>query len=182
MNMINKNEFAKALKLLNHEYFLILYGLKEKLDNLGIGTFSEIGRFVSDQKDNCRLYLTYYFTYPNCSIEYKFVICVNREEPKETLFFLGFSRKDNKILDGTDKQNCEDILTEINKNLHTNYGSSNGNITLSLNLLFEDDLKNFIKEAFNNRVLNLGKLSKVDDDSKEDFITLTKAKNIIKNL
>ncbi len=180
--MINKNEFAKALKLLNHEYFLILYGLKEKLDNLGIGSLSEIGRFVSDQKDNCRLYLAYYFTYPNCSTEYKFVICVNREEAKENLFFLNINRKDNKELDDKDKRNCLNVINKVNLGLQKNYGFSNENITFSLNPLFEDDLKNFIKEAFNNRVLNLGKLSKVDDDCKEDFITLTKAKNIIKNL
>ncbi|WP_290733770.1 MULTISPECIES: hypothetical protein [unclassified Fibrobacter] len=180
-------EFAKALKLVNHEHFPILYGLKEKLDNLAKGTFSEIGTFALEKKDKRRLYLAYYFTYPKdktenfkCTIEYKFVISVNREEPKGILFFLGFRRKDNKEIDDVDKQNCADILTQINSKLHTNYGFSNGGHTLYLNPLFEENLNFFIKEAFNNSILNLGIMGHFADESNGEYITLRQAEVNIK--
>lgn len=168
-------EFAKALKLLNHEYLLTLNSLKNELN---IKYDSEIGMSTSGCKDDYRLYLVYYFTCPNSSIEYKFVICVNKEDQKGNLFHLGFSRKDNKKLDFSDEQNCRAIIGVINRSLPVGYEISKNGRTIYLSPLSKDKLKNFLNNAFSS--CSLGKLPNFKDDSSKDFITLTKAEKIIR--
>lgn len=173
--MSDITEFAKTLRIFNHEHLFTLSSLRDKL---GIDAFSEIGGFILNYKDNCRLYLAYYFEYGKN--EYKFDICVNREEPKETFFHLGLKRKDNKKLNPLDVQNCKDILDNVNKSLKTNYGFSNEGKTLYLSPLSEDNLKNFINEAFKS--CGLGKMKKIKDERSKDYITLSKAVEIFKKM
>lgn len=175
MNMSDITEFAKASKLLNHEHLITLSRLKDELE---INYDSEIGMFVMDYKDNCRLYLSYYFEYKGN--EYKFDICVNREDPREKFFQLGFKRKDNRNLSSSDVDNYKDILKTINKGLKTSYGFGNEGKILYSSPLSENNLKSFINEAFKS--CGLGRLKKFKDESSKDYITLTKAVEIFKKM
>ena len=167
-------ELAMAFTLLRHEHLLTLCNLRDKLK---IAYDSEIGAFALDSKDNRRLYLAYYFEYGEN--EYKFDICVSREEPKGTFFNLGFKRKDNHKIEPSDIGNCIKILEKINTNFKTNYGFSNEGKTLYLNPLSEEKIKGFLAYAFNS--CGLKKILKFKSDCKNGFFTLTKAKEIIKN-
>ncbi|OWV19219.1 hypothetical protein [Fibrobacter sp. UWB3] len=165
-------ELAMAYILLCHEHLLTLCNLRDKLE---IACDSEIGTFVSDCKDNRRLYLAYYFEYGEN--EYKFDICVSREEPRGTFFNLGFKRKDNHKIDcPTDTKNCQAILNAVNVKFGTNYGFSNEGKTLYLSSLSEENLKKFLEFAFSS--CGLKKLSRYKSDCKNGFFTFTRAKEI----
>lgn len=164
-------ELAKALMLLNHEHLFILSNLR---DELNIDYHSEIGMFISEYKDNRRLYLAYYFKYQGT--EYKFVICVNRESPEGNFFLLGLCRKDNKKIQKSDIQNCRTIRNAIN----TDYGFSKAGETLFFCPLSKDDLKGFLTKIFFINRCGLRKLTNFKDESSKDYITLTRAMDIVR--
>lgn len=164
--MSKETELAKALMLLNHEHLFILSNLR---DELNIDYHSEIGMFISEYKDNRRLYLAYYFKYQGT--EYKFVICVNRESPEGNFFLLGLCRKDNKKIEAFDIQNCRAILNAVN----TDYGFSKEGKTLFFCPLSKDDLKVFLKAVFISNPCSLSKLTTFKDECSEDYITLKSA-------
>lgn len=177
--MSNDIELAAAFSLLSHEHLWTLCNLRTKLglkDNSNTELDSEIGMFLSEGKDDHRLYLAYYFDYKGG--KYKFVICVNREDKKGTLFQLGFYRKDNHKIESTDAVNCKYIVDAVNAKLGTNYGFSYDGLTLHLNPMFVNELKKFLYAASPC----LTKMSKFKSDCTNEFFTLTKAKEVIKVL
>lgn len=169
--MSSNTELAKALMLLNHEHLFILSNLR---DELNIDYYSEIGMFISEYKDNRRLYLAYYFEYQGN--EYKFVICVNRESSKGNFFLLGFRRKDNKKIKKSDVQNCRTILKVIN----TDYGFSKEGETLFFPPLSKENLKSFLNIAFISNPCGLSKLTIIKDESSKDYITLKSAMDVFR--
>lgn len=173
--MSTDTELAAAFALLSHKHLLTLCKLRDWLNIVFCD--SEIGFFTSENKDNCRLYLAYYF---KCSgTEYKFVICINQEDLRGTFFHLGLRRKDNHKIDNpTDVANCQKILNAVNASLKTNYGFSCEGKTLYLNPLSEYQLKIFLNAARScfSKILNF------KGDCKNGFFTLTKAKEIVKVL
>ncbi|WP_290731738.1 MULTISPECIES: hypothetical protein [unclassified Fibrobacter] len=173
--MCTDTELAAAFSLLSHKHLPVLCKLRDWLNNVFCD--SEIGFFTSENKDNRRLYLAYYF---KCSgTEYKFVICLNQEDLKGTFFHLGFRRKDNHKIDNpTDVANCQQILNAVNASLKTNYGLNCCGKTLYLNPLSEYQLKFFLNAARSC----MSKIPNFKGDCKNGFFTLTKAKEIVKNL
>lgn len=176
--MKNDNELAAAFSLLKHEHLLTLCNLRDELNLTDVSNVkldSEIGMSLSKDRDGCRLYLACYFEYGNK--EYKFVICVNREDAGEKSFLLGFRRKDNRKIVSIDVVNCNTIVSNVNSNLKTNYGFSDEGKTLYLNPLSVDNLKKFL----DNACLSLTKIKNFRSDCKNAFLTLTRAREIIKN-
>lgn len=177
--MNNDIELAAAFSLLSHEHLWTLCNLRTKLglkDKSNTELDSEIGKFLSEGKDDHRLYLAYYFDHNG--VEYKFVICVDREDKNGCLFHFGFSRKDNRKIEPSDIGNCMSIIDEVNAKLGTNYGFSYDGLTLHLNPMSVDELKKFLDEACHYLI----KISKTESDiwkPKSGFITLTKAKRLI---
>lgn len=178
--MNNDIELAAAFSLLSHEHLWTLCNLRDKLDlkdKSNTKLDSEIGKFLSEGKDDHRLYLAYYFDHHG--VEYKFVICVDREDKNGCLFHFGFSRKDNRKIEPSDIGYCMSILDEVNAKLGTNYGFSyDGRLTLHLNPMFVNELKKFLYAASPC----LTKMSKFKSDCTNEFFTLTKAKEVIKVL
>ncbi len=178
--MCTNTELAATFSLLSHKYLWTLCNLRDKLnlkDKSNKNIDSEIGMFLLQGMDSHRLYLAYYFEYNG--IEYKFVICISREDLKETFFHLGFRRKDNKKIDNhADITNCQAILNAVNTSLKTNYGFSCEGKTLYLNPLSEYQLRIFLNAARSC----FSKIQNFKGDCKNGFFTLTKAKEIVKAL
>ena len=174
--MCQTKDFSDAQELLKHKDFGLMCLVKEFLKIEGF--HSDLGVFLSKEDI---LYLSIFFKVNGCgNTVYK--LNINLEEISQEnkyKFRVGFEKNNHEIFNEADTK-LKEIKEQIIAKIPPEKPHVDSDKTITLGIYFSSDLSLLVKEILKA----YGK--KTDDDladvSCDDFITLTKARNIIKTL
>ena len=171
--MPNSKDIQAAKKLLEHKNFGIMCLLKDFLKIEGF--YSDLGIFLSREDI---LYLSFFFKVKGCgNTIYKLNINFEKYSRDYTpLFRVGFTKNNHNEFDEEEKIIFDEIKNKVITKVHPKNTLDSSTKTIQLGVFATSDLIELVNDILKNY-----DLKKTDDDladvSKNDFITLKKAKD-----